>query len=543
VNSKGVGYSPVLTFQTLSLPGSGSLVVTTTADEDNGNSEPNNGTGTSLREAVNYANAPGGMRTITFSPNLFIGGPATLTLTGQVFVANLTGTNIINGPGARQLTIDGNGSRIFQMNDGAMELNGITFTRGGGNEGGAIRSHATLIVNDCVFTNNTTMSRGGAIYNGGAGRISRTTFVNNRAGAPGFSGGPSGGAIANEGVLHAFNSTFYGNIAEGDGSVGGGALVNIYGASSIRLTCSTVASNCTSGSGGGIKSLAGSLTLNNTIVSGNTASTNANVAGTLTGFSSFNLLDANTADIFATGLLADNGGPTPTLALKSNGLAVDAGTNALAADASLVPLPTDQRGLPRIDHGRVDIGAVEFQFPPPTITSANAVTFTAGQSNRFSVSATSYLPTVISVAGTLPHGISFSAGAFSGAPPFGTEGTYPVTITASNGVLPNATQSFTFTVAPASVPSTALADWRAMQSLVAAVRRISRTLRAMAWRTSRSTPSTSHPASATCSCTIVSCCRRMVRPVCPRSPSIRRVSSCSTSCAARHQPIPVLVTS
>ena len=68
------------------------------------------------------------------------------------------------------------------------------------------------------------------------------------------------------------------------------------------------------------------------------------------------------------GVPADNGGPTPTVALLPGGLAVDAGdTAALPADESDLdgdgdtaePLPFDQRGLPRVSGAAVDIGAFE----------------------------------------------------------------------------------------------------------------------------------------------------------------------------------------
>ena len=52
------------------------------------------------------------------------------------------------------------------------------------------------------------------------------------------------------------------------------------------------------------------------------------------------------------------------------------------------------------------------------------------------------------VIGNLPPGVSLNAttGVLSGTPGAGTAGTYPLTITATNGVNPDATQSFTLTV-------------------------------------------------------------------------------------------------
>ena len=53
--------------------------------------------------------------------------------------------------------------------------------------------------------------------------------------------------------------------------------------------------------------------------------------------------------------------------------------------------------------------------------------------------------------GALPAGISFVAAngsaTLSGTPAAGTAGTYPITLTASNGTSPDATQTFTLTVA------------------------------------------------------------------------------------------------
>ncbi len=56
------------------------------------------------------------------------------------------------------------------------------------------------------------------------------------------------------------------------------------------------------------------------------------------------------------GPLTNNGGPTLTMAPLPGSPALDAGDNALAP-------ATDQRGLPRIWNGKVDLGAVESQTP------------------------------------------------------------------------------------------------------------------------------------------------------------------------------------
>jgi len=91
---------------------------------------------------------------------------------------------------------------------------------------------------------------------------------------------------------------------------------------------------------------------------------------------------------------------------------------------------------------------------PPAITSGASTTFKVGQAGAFSVTTTGF-PTgasmVISESGALPAGVTFvnnndGTATLAGTPNAGTGGTYPITITANNGIAPNATQNFTLTV-------------------------------------------------------------------------------------------------
>jgi hypothetical protein len=85
----------------------------------------------------------------------------------------------------------------------------------------------------------------------------------------------------------------------------------------------------------------------------------------------------------------------------------------------------------------------------PTITSGNAATFAAGVSESFQVVATGNPAASYSItSGSLPSGVTLnpSTGALSGKAAIGTVGTYPVTISASNGIGTPATQAFTLTV-------------------------------------------------------------------------------------------------
>jgi microsomal dipeptidase-like Zn-dependent dipeptidase len=79
-------------------------------------------------------------------------------------------------------------------------------------------------------------------------------------------------------------------------------------------------------------------------------------------------------------------------------------------------------------------------------TSAATVTFTVGASGSFLVTSQASPAATYTETGALPAGVVFTpSGSLSGTPTT-TDGTYPITFTASNGVLPNATQQFTLVV-------------------------------------------------------------------------------------------------
>ena len=117
-----------------------------------------------------------------------------------------------------------------------------------------------------------------------------------------------------------------------------------------------------------------SVTLDNTIVAGNFRGAPGgaadDIAGTVNAASSFNLIGTGGAGGLTNGVngnqvgvtnlglgaLANNGGPTMTIALLAGSPAIDHGSNTF-----VVAGETDQRGLARIVNGTVDIGAFEVQ--------------------------------------------------------------------------------------------------------------------------------------------------------------------------------------
>jgi large repetitive protein len=99
-----------------------------------------------------------------------------------------------------------------------------------------------------------------------------------------------------------------------------------------------------------------------------------------------------------------------------------------------------------------------YMVAPPTITSAASTDFTVGHGGTFTVTtnpgvdpAGDGMVTISAPANELPNGVSLDdngngTATIAGTPSPGTSGVYDVTITASNGVSPDATQSFVVTV-------------------------------------------------------------------------------------------------
>ena len=244
--------------------------------------------------------------------------------------------------------------------------------------GGGISANSVSLTNSSVSVNSTTGAgaRGGGISVSGDVSLTNSTVSGNST--AGLSA--DGGGIRAGGDVTLVSSTVSGNSAEGSGAKGGGIATF---AGEVSLTSSTVNGNSAADEGGGIARTFNTnlpFTIENSIVAGNTDESTSpdllpNAGATLT--ISHSLIGSTDLTISGAGNqvgslgspidpllgpLADNGGPTLTLALLPGSPAIDAGSNALAAG-----LPADQRGLDRLIDGdndgsvTVDIGSVEFE--------------------------------------------------------------------------------------------------------------------------------------------------------------------------------------
>jgi len=295
-------------------------------------------------------------------------GAGTVTINNTTFENNVANSgNSGHGDNGSEPTGDAGGGGVYSL--GTTTVTNSTFDLNSATGG---RSGDTFAP-DCFGAHeslNAGAARGGAILaDGGSMLIDTVTFASNSAqGGNGGNGGPTnvatcaqsqhgdgglayGGAITNNNAatLNIKHSTISGNSAQA-----GNSGVNQSGATLPPR-------NAAEGTGGGIRVGPGSVTLENTIIAGNTAANGVganpgaftpgpNVDGAVTS-NGHNLLGiaAEATGFSGTGdqtganpmlaPLASNGGPTQTMALTIGSPAIDAG---VASGAT-----TDQRGMPR----------------------------------------------------------------------------------------------------------------------------------------------------------------------------------------------------
>nr|MDH4458974.1 choice-of-anchor Q domain-containing protein [Nevskia sp.] len=365
---------------------------------------------------------------------------ATLTITGSTLSNNRAGARggfggAIYATGTTQII----GSTLSDNAAGA----GVGALPSGGN-GGAIWVGGALTVENSRLTNNAAGDAGtapggagGAIWAGSSLTIRNSQLSGNRGGTPASGPGGDGGAIVANGTLTINGSTLSGNRAGNGSNDPGGSGGAIRATAATLIVNSTVAENLAgasqnsaAGSGGAI-STSGPLTLINTTVHGNalndggirstpgsgtavhvtgavptlinTILSSSSSAAVCAGFTSTasgrsNLAtDAScgsgsllvggapvTVEALNLGTLANNGGPTQTIALKAGSVAIDAASDA---DCAADPVNgVDQRGVARPQEARCDVGAFEAALNDVSITkTASREKVTVGEAVRFTL--------------------------------------------------------------------------------------------------------------------------------------------------------------
>ena len=139
-------------------------------------------------------------------------------------VPNAAGQFIaIYGAGAASTIIDANQlDRVFSIDAGRVAgISGVTILDGfsAGASGGAIFNRGTLVVADCVISDNTSPIHGGGIYNENLLHVFASTITSNSAQR-------NGGGIYSSGTLLVGESTLSANHAHNFGEGGGGMYVS-----------------------------------------------------------------------------------------------------------------------------------------------------------------------------------------------------------------------------------------------------------------------------------------------------------------------------
>jgi surface antigen len=113
------------------------------------------------------------------------------------------------------------------------------------------------------------------------------------------------------------------------------------------------------------------------------------------------------------------------------------------------------------DASSLSNSVVPFAPIAPQIQTADQATFSLGSASSFLVTSSGTPTPSITESGQLPAGVSFTnlgngTATIAGTPASGSAGLYAITLSASNGISPAATQSFTLTVATISITTSSL---------------------------------------------------------------------------------------
>lgn len=250
----------------------------------------------------------------------------------------------------------------------------------GGVGAGIVNDHATMIMVTSTVSGNTC-------GNGGHGCVCEDFGYGLECTSGAGSGGEGAGMRNETSTVTIFNSTVTGNAPGGSGSTcgvpdtsfgdGGGILS---ARSTTNILFSTISGNTAYGAygGGGIALFFGSTTLKGTVIAGNT-STNGNhdcisfgdlgttpvnslgylAMGTTTGCTIGGIAPMIVGATAGLGALADNGGPTLTMAPAVGSPLIDAIPPADCNAPVVGTVTADQRGMARPQGANCDIGSVE----------------------------------------------------------------------------------------------------------------------------------------------------------------------------------------
>jgi PKD repeat protein len=234
----------------------------------------------------------------------------------------------------------------------------------------------------------------------------------------------------------------------------------------VTVPNGTTNSTALSELGGGLQ-YGGDLSGWTDLASGSSVSFGESVAPIITGAASatsnvgapFSFLVTTTGE--PAPALSDNSATLPagiTFTDNGNGTATIAGTPATGSGGTYPVTITATNSA-----GSTSQSFVLTDDEAPSITSADAATFTTTLDTTFSITTTGYpAASLTATAGTLPSGLSFTdngngTATISGAPAVGSQGSYPVSVTATNAADDSSvTQSLAITVNTATAPSLTL---------------------------------------------------------------------------------------
>jgi hypothetical protein len=333
-----------------------------------------------LRDAIAAANTSSTSTSIVFSTKVFA-TEQTIKLDGSRLIIQTKAsadTVTITAPTAG-LIINGNNSSgdFVVWTNTTATLTGLTITGGKSENGAGVDNYGSVTVEDSTITGNSSPN-GGGFFSSHDAYLLDDTISNNV--------GTTGGGIWNTdgGYVSLTNDTVSGNT----GSYGGGIYNGGTSNGTVELHNVTLSNNSAGFGGGVYNDTGGTVGLSNTIIAGNKRTSNGssgtdvagvfasrgyNLIGNTDGGSGFVSTDltGNSALPLAADLnpLGNYGGPTDTMTPKTGSPALGAGSPALISG-----ITTDQRGLPRVVDGKVDIGSTENQtpvtpLPAPTVIS------------------------------------------------------------------------------------------------------------------------------------------------------------------------------